>query len=133
LYEKANADFKKELQAVNKNWMESKKEISVLKVELKKCRSSSSEAISGQYKSAIAKLTRERDDYSQQFERSKSLREEMKKGEAELKNKKSFIKKLRKDIEIKSKEITSLNAILKRKERELAKAKFEVLSGLFSK
>jgi len=131
MYEKANAELEKEKHDINQNWMEAKKQISVLKVELQKCRSSSSEASLGQFKSTKEKLTHERDHYSQQFERSKSLHDEMRKVEAELKSKKEVIKKLRREIENKTKESTLLRSTLKKKERELTKAKHEVLSGVF--
>ena len=127
MYEKAIVDLQKQLRAVNQELMESKRKLSDTAVELKKSKSSSSEAVMGQFKCTIEDLTHERDHYYQECERSKFLLSDMKKIETELKSKKNFVKQLRKEVENKTKEITSLNGTVRRKDRELAKAKQEVL------
>ena len=127
MYEKATVDLQKQLRAVNLELMESKRKLSHTVVELKKSKSSSSEAAMGHFKSTIEDLTHERDHYYQECERSKCLLSDMKKIETELKSKKNFVKQLRREVENKTKEITSLNGTVRRKDRELAKAKQEVL------
>ena len=125
MYEKTITDLEKELHTVNQNLMNLKKKLSIAEVELKKCRSGST--VFGQLKSTIEKkLTHEKEHYGHESEPSTFLSSEMNQVKAELKRTKDSVKQQKREIDSKEKNIASLNAAMKRKERELVKARAEV-------
>ena len=116
MYEKAFANLQQELQGVNRNWMDSKKKLNETEVELKKCKSDSSVAVMEHFKTNIEKLTQEKEQCFR----------DMGKVKGELKSMKDVVMQLRREIDNKAKEISSLKAAVKSKERQLVKAEQEV-------
>ena len=113
MYEKAIIDLEQELHAVNQNWMDTKKKLSEAEVELKKCNSCSFVPVLEHFKTNIEKITVEKEHYYQEYELTKSLLSDM--GNV-----------LRREIDNKAKEITSLHTTVKKFKREIIKAGHEV-------
>ena len=105
--------------------MDLKKKLSIAEVELKKCRSGS--AVFGHLKSTTEKkFTHEKEHDDHESEPSKFLPSEMNQVKAELKITKDIVKQQKREIDIRGKNIVSLNAAVKRKERELVYASDKV-------
>ena len=126
MYEKAIANHQQELHAVNQKWMDSKRKLYETEVELKKCKSRSSVAVIEHFKTNLEKVTQEKEHYYHENERSKSSLRDMGKIKGELKSMKDIVKQLRKEMDNKAREISSLKSAVKNKERQLVKAKQKV-------
>jgi len=126
IYEDEISGLQKELRDTSLRWKESKQKLAEAEVELKKCRSGSSDAILGHFKTSIEKLTQEKDFFKHQWELLKPLQSEVKKAEGNLTKHKDIIKQQKKDKDILVKEVNSLKAKVKRQEREINKANAEV-------